>query len=321
MQSTTIKKLFFRFLGSDMAGMIITVFVMLVGFAIAIPNFFLPASLLNILIMSSTMGLVAIGESYLIIAGQIDLSPGALSAFSGVFVGILLAAGFHPLLAILCVLLFGMLVGVFNSVLVNFLKLQPFIATLAAMSLLRGFAFIINNGESIAIKEPRFLLLNTARFLEISLSVWILVIALIMFTIILKTTVFGRNVYIIGGNPNAARLAGISNKKIITVLYMINSTLAALGGITLAARLNSGQPTASQGLEFDAITAAVLGGIAFSGGKGSMFGTILGIFILQGFTNGLLMFGMPHFWQHVARGALLVLALSFDTIRSYIQKR
>ncbi len=310
-----------RFFASPMAGMIIAIAAMMVGFAITAPNFFLFANFLNILIGSSVMGLVAVGESYLIIAGHIDLSPGAVSAFSGMLVAVLLKNAFAPLAAVPLALLVGAGIGYVNATLVNRLKLQPFIATLATSSLFRGLAFIINDGKTEQIFDKRFLALGIDRFLGLPISVWVLLLVLAAFAVVLRYTTLGRNVYIIGGNPVAARLAGIDAQKLVTKLYVLCAALTSLGGVMLAARMNAGQPTASNGLEFDAITAAVLGGIAFSGGSGSMPGTILGIFILVGFNNGLLIMNVPSFWQYVARGGLLVVALSFDTIRHLIRKR
>jgi ribose transport system permease protein len=267
------------------------------------------------------MGLVAVGESYLIIAGQIDLSPGAVSAFSGMVIAVLLKSSIAPLASVPIALLVGAGIGYVNAVLVNRLKLQPFIATLATASLFRGLAFIINDGKTEQIFNKGFLALGIERFLGLPISVWVLILVLAAFTVILRYTTFGRNVYIIGGNPVAARLAGINAQRLTTKLYVMCAALTSLGGVMLAARMNAGQPTASNGLEFDAITAAVLGGVAFSGGSGSMPGTILGIFILVGFNNGLLLMNVPSFWQYVARGGLLVVALSFDTIRQLVRKR
>jgi ribose transport system permease protein len=310
-----------RFFANPMAGMAIAIVAMLAGFAFTAPNFFLPANFLNILIASSVMGLVAVGESYLIIAGQIDLSPGAVSAFSGMMVAVLLKNSIAPLLSVPLSLIVGAGIGYVNATLVNRLKLQPFIATLASSSFFRGMAFIINDGKTEQIFDKRFLVLGLERFLGLPISVWVLIIVLAVFTVMLRYTTFGRNVYIVGGNPNAARLAGINAQKLVTRLYVMCAALTSLGGVMLAARMNAGQPTASSGLEFDAITAVVLGGVAFSGGSGSMPGTILGIFILVGFNNGLLLMNVPSFWQYVARGGLLVVALSFDTIRHLIKKR
>lgn len=310
-----------RFFASSMAGMTIAIAAMLVGFAFTAPNFFLPANFLNILIGSSVMGLVAVGESYLIIAGHIDLSPGAVSAFSGMVIAVLLKNSISPLLAVPAALLCGAAIGYTNATLVNRLKLQPFIATLATASFFRGMAFIINDGKTEQIFNKPFIALGIDRFLGLPLTVWVLILVLVAFTVLLRYTTFGRSVYIIGANPTAARLAGINAQKLVTKLYVMCAALTSLGGVLLAARMNAGQPTASNGLEFDAITAAVLGGVAFSGGSGSMPGTILGIFVLVGFNNGLLLINVPSFWQYVARGGLLVVALSFDTIRHLVKKR
>jgi ribose transport system permease protein len=310
-----------KFFASPMAGMTIAIVAMFVGFAFSAPNFFLPANFLNILIASSTMGLVAVGESYLIIAGHIDLSPGAVSAFSGMVIAVLLKNSVTPMISVPVALLVGAGIGYLNSLLVNRLKLQAFIATLATSSLFRGLAFIINDGKTEQIFDKRFLVLGVERYLGLPISVWVLLIVLAAFTILLRYTTFGRSVYIIGGNPVAARLAGINSQKLVTKLYVMCAALTSLGGVMLAARMNAGQPTASNGLEFDAITATVLGGVAFSGGSGSMPGTILGIFILVGFNNGLLIMNVPSFWQYVARGGLLVVALSFDTIRQLIKRK
>lgn len=310
-----------RFFASPMAGMAIAIAAMFVGFAFTAPNFFLPGNFLNILIASSVMGLVAVGESYLIIPGHIDLSPGAVSAFSGMVIAVLLKNSVAPVISVPVALLVGAGIGYLNATLVNRLKLQPFIATLATSSLFRGLAFIINDGKTEQIFDKRFLVLGIERFIGLPISVWVLLLVLGAFAILLRYTTFGRSVYIIGGNPVAARLAGINAKKLVTKLYVMCAALTALGGVMLAARMNAGQPTASNGLEFDAITATVLGGVAFSGGSGSMPGTILGIFILVGFNNGLLLMNVPSFWQYVARGGLLVVALSFDTIRQLIKKR
>lgn len=318
--ANSIKNLWFRFLASGSSGIIITIFIMLITFAFLIPNFFRPNNFLNILIAGSLMGLVAIGESMLIIAGHFDLSPGAISAFSGVMVGILLRLGVNAFLAVVAVVTMGMLIGLINATLVNKLKFQPFIATLATSSAVRGLAYTVNKGNSEPIYNKSLLTLGVGRFLGIPIPVWFLIIVTLFFLIVLKYTRFGRNVYLVGDNPTAARLSGINIQGISTTLYIILSSLSALGGILLASRMNAGLPTASLGLEFDGITAAILGGIAFTGGVGTLTGTILGIFILQGFTNGLLIMNMPSYWQYVARGILMIVALSFDHLRNIFRR-
>ena len=153
------------------------------------------------------------------------------------------------------------------------------------------------------------------RILGIPFPVVVLLVAFIVAGIILAKTRFGRNVYATGGNATAARLAGININKIKLKLFVISACLASLGGIILASRMNTGQPSAGQSVDFDAITASVLGGIAMTGGTGSLTGTFLGVLILQGFNNGLLLLNVSAFWQDVARGLLMIFALTFDYFR------
>lgn len=303
-------------------GLIVTMIAMTIIFTSINSNYLTSINLVNILVAASLVGLVAIGETYLIIGGAVDLSPGATAALASVLVSVFITnLGLNPLISIILVIAIGGLIGLMNAIAVNKLKIEPFIATLATMSIVRGFAYIACNGRTVYVMNEWFLSLNRIKILWLPLSVIILIIAFIIFGIVLKKTVFGRNIYVIGGNKTAARLAGISPQKVLTKLYIITGMLSATGGVLLASRMTSGQPSASVGLEFDAITAAVLGGTAFSGGIGSMFGTVLGVILLQGFNTGLIMVNVPTFWQNVARGALLLLALAFDFYRNNKRKK
>ncbi|MDR2516263.1 MAG: ABC transporter permease [Spirochaetaceae bacterium] len=285
-------------------------------FSVLNNNYFSVQNILNILVACSLMGFIAIGETYLIIAGQIDLSVGAIAAFAGVLASGGVRMGLHPVPAVLFAILSGGVVGAANATAINYLKIQPFIATLASMSIMRGFAYIICAGKPFAVSNSLFISFGTYRFFGvIPLPVVLLIAAFIVFGFILKRTYFGRSVYVIGGNAYAARLAGLNPVSIIYRLYIISGCLAALAGILLSARMNSGQPSAATGVEFDAVTAAVLGGTAFTGGVGTMLGTLLGMLILQGFNTGLIMLNVQIFWQNVAQGMLLVVALAFDFYR------
>lgn len=279
------------------------------------PNYLSSTNFVNILVAASLAGLIAIGETYLIIAAQVDLSPGSLVAFSGVLAATLVATGVPFLIAVLITLVFGAIIGLFNSWMVNQIKLQPFIATLVSQSIVRGFAYIICGGKPVAIKNQTYIALGRARFLGLPISVWIMLILMIVFGFILARTRFGRSIYAIGGNKQAARLAGINPKRTIVLMFIIMGVLSAVGGIVFSARMHSGQPAANINLEFDAITGAVLGGVSFAGGVGNMGGVFLGIILIQAFNTGLTMVNVPSFWQYVARGALLLIALTSDYIR------
>jgi len=285
-------------------------------------NFITSANIINILLAASLTGLVAIGCTYLIIGGQIDLSPGSVIAFSGVFAGILSTNFNMPFPAVvLIIVVSGTVVGFFNAFMVTKIELNPFIATLVTQSIFRGFAYILNDGRAIPIRDTAFTSFGIHRVMGIPVPVILLLVLFIIFGIILSKTTFGRSVYVVGGNRDAARLAGLNPNRITLINYIIIGVLSSIGGLMLAARMASGQPAASIGLEFDAITAVILGGVSFTGGVGSMFGTVLGVLILQSFNTGLIMVQVPTFWQFVARGLLLLLALTFDYLRKQNRKK
>lgn len=300
---------------NEKLGLIIALVAMILIFGRMNENYITSVNFINILVAASLTGLVAIGESYLIIGGLVDLSPGSTVAFASILAASLLSKGLGFSATFIIVIIAGVMVGAFNALFINKIKLEPFIATLATMSIVRGLAFIISDGKPIFIKDDIFIAMGKDRILNFPFPVIILLVAFLIFGIILNRTIFGRNIYVVGGNKKAARLAGIIPEKMTMYLYIITGALSALGGMLLASRMRSGQPAAGIGLEFDAITAAILGGIAFSGGIGTITGTFLGLLILQGFNSGLIMLNIPSFWQYIARGMLLLVALSFDYIR------
>lgn len=301
---------------ADKISLIIAMVIMIIVFTCLNKNFLTTTNLMNILTACSLMGFVAIGETYLIIANQIDLTAGATAAFAGVLAATLLKMGCPVVIAVLAGILSGIVIGALNATMINYLNLQPFIATLASMSIVRGFAYILCNGKAVSASAKSFTILGSFRLSGIiPFPVIILIIAFLIFGYILKNTYYGRSVYVLGGNPYAARLAGLNPKMVIYKLHIVEGGLTAVAGVLLAARMNSGQPSACDGLEFDAVTAAVLGGCAFTGGVGTMLGTFIGMIILQGFNTGMNMVGLQTFWQQVAKGALLVVALAFDFYR------
>lgn len=302
-------------IGGDKIVLVVAIFVVFVLFTSLNENFLSMQNIINLLVAASLVGMVAVGHTYLIIAGQNDLSPGSLAAFSGVLVALLLSWNIPVPLAIILTLFGGVFVGLFNSWMVNKIKLEAFIATLVTQAIVRGFAYIICDGKPIAISNQSFIAIGKARFLNLPVSVWLMILAFLIFGFILAKTKFGRSVYAIGGSTEAARLAGLNPKRIVTMCFILIGVLTSLGGIVFASRMNSGQPAANINLEFDAITAVILGGVSFSGGVGSMGGTVLGIILIQAFNTGLIMVNVPSFWQYVARGALLLFALTTDYIR------
>jgi ribose transport system permease protein len=309
-------------LHSEKLGLLFALILVIAVFSVLTNgNFISHNNIINILIASAIVGMVVIGECYLLITAHVDLSPGSVAAFSGVLVSLLLRNGMPLAPAVLVVIVIGLCVGYINSLLVNRLKLEAFIATLATMSIFRGLAFIICGGKAVFVTNMAFLKMGSGRILGVPIPVIIFLVSYVVFMVILGRTRFGRNVYMVGGNAVAARLAGINAQKLRAKIYMMTSGFAALGGIIQAGRMSSGQPMTSEGLEFDAVTAVVLGGVAMSGGVGSLSGALIGLFIMQGFNNGLMMMNVPSFWQTVSRGLLLIVALSFDYIRNLKRKK
>lgn len=309
------RKNILRLIGGDKLVLLGAIIVVFIVFNVMNANFFTVTNIINIMVAASLVGLVAVGHTYLIIAGQNDLSSGSLAALSGVVAALLVSYGLPFGVSVIITIAVAALIGVFNAWMVNKIKLEAFIATLVTQSVVRGFAYILCDGKPISINNQTFLLLGKLRILNIPVSVWVTIVVIAIFGFILKRTKFGRSVYAIGGNQDAARLAGLNPQRIKTICYTMMGVLCGIGGIIFAGRMNSGQPAACVNLEFDSITAVILGGVSFTGGVGSMGGTILGIILIQAFNMGLTMVNIPSFWQYVARGGLLLFALTSDYIR------
>ena len=308
-------------IGGDRLVLLGAIIIVFVIFSSLNKNFLTWTNIVNLLVAASLVGMVAVGHTDLIIAGQNDLSPGSQAAFSGVLAALLLNLGVPVILTVAITLLVGACVGLFNAWMVNKIHLEAFIATLVTQTVVRGFAYIICDGKPVAISNSAFIAIGKIRFLTIPVSVWLTIIAFVVFGIILAKTTFGRSIYAIGGNAEAARLAGLNPQKLVATCFVLIGVLTSLGGIVFASRMNAGQPAANVNLEFDAITAVILGGVSFSGGVGSMAGTVLGVFLLQAFNTGLIMVNVPTFWQLVAKGVLLLFALTTDYIRKERRKK
>lgn len=243
------------------------------------------------------------------------MSCAGIAAMFAVITAMMINGGVPWLLAIIIIIVVSPIAGLINSCLVNVFGLQPFIATLAMANVFSGAAYLLCDGRSLPVSDAIFNQIGTMRILGIPFPAVLMVIFFLIFGFVLARTVFGRSVYMVGGNPEAARLAGINPKKISTILYVISAVVAALAGVLMTAKMHSGQPSAGSGSEFDAITASILGGVAFTGGTGNLLGCFIGLLIMQCFNNGLQVINLSAFWQTVAKGLLLIAALIFDFVR------
>jgi L-arabinose transport system permease protein len=256
------------------------------------------------------LGILATAQTIVIVSGGLDISVGAVVGLSTVCIALGVQQTGSPALGILFGLVVGGLAGVVNGLIVTVGGVNAVIATLGTMAAFRGVAFIISDGQSISIFHPLFRLIGAGRWLGLQITVEILIVVVAIFFVLMRYTIIGRNIYAIGGNPIVARLAGLNNTRYQIGVYVLSGVAAGLGGLLLAARTGSGQPiSGSDGLELQAITAAVLGGCALTGGKGTIVGGVLGVIIIGVLNNGMILTSVPTFYQMVARGLLLILAV------------
>ena len=286
--------------------------------AITTPAFLTSANLLSILLASSLIGIVAVGETFVIVTGGIDLSVGSVVAFTGVISGLVLNAHLGSVAGVAIGIAVGALSGGFIGFAVTVLNMSPFIVSLAVLAMARGLAFIVTNGNTLFSFPDAFDNIGGGNLGPFPVAALITLLVFLVAGLILSRTVFGAEVYAVGGNREAARLAGIPVNRTLAIVYIISGALAGLGGVILAGRLDSAQPIAAVGLELNAIAAVVIGGASLFGGKGSMLGTLLGVLIIGLINNGLTLKNVQPFWVQFIQGAVIFGAVLIDSLN---QKR
>lgn len=280
------------------------------------PVFLNKSNLLNLIINNNNVFLTGFGMTFVIMAGGIDLSVGSLAALSGMFAAMLLQNGVGAIPTIIITLAVTYGLGMFNGFIVTKSKIPPFVMTLGLMTIYRGLAVAINNGYTISISITHaFTYLGTGSFLGIPMPIIIIIVVFSIGAFLLNRTNIGRNVYAVGGNPEAARISGISILKTNMFAYGMCAMLAGLSGMILAARMYTGLPSACQGLETNAIAAVVLGGTSFTGGDGDIFGTILGVLLLAIMLNCMVLLSVPSWLQDVLQGVIIIAAVIYDKAR------
>lgn len=293
------------------------------GFIISLqtPNFLLGQNLLNIVLASSLLGIVAIAQTVVIISGGLDISVGSIAGLASVSTALIVGTASSAVIGVAGGVIVGLLAGLGNGLIITVGRVNPVIATLATFSAYRGLAFIVTDGRAVGVRDATFNALGSGRLGFIPIPVLFLVGVAIAFAILLRVTDMGRNIYAMGANPTAARLAGINLDRYKLGIYAMSGAAAGLAGVLLTARTTSGQPASgSQGLELEAITAAILGGAALSGGRGSVIGALLGVFIIGTLSNGMILLGVPSFYQLVAKGLLLIFAVVLSERRFSLRR-
>lgn len=285
--------------------------IVILIFSLINPRFFTLSNAINVMRQISMNMIIACGMTLVLISAGIDLSVGSTVALAGcVGCWALLKWGiFWGIFAAICV---GILVGFFNGMIVSKLKVPPFIVTLGSMNIIRGIVLLFTKGEIISNLPPEFLRIGTGRILFIPIPIIVAIIVAIMTNLILENTEFGLNIKATGGNYEVARLAGINVRRILILVYIIIGVLSSITGVVLSARVASGQPLGGIGYELQAIGATVIGGTSLFGGEGRIVGTFIGVIIIGILTNGLNLAGVHYFWQQIAIGLVIIIAVAID---------
>lgn len=302
---------------ADMIRQLSLLFMMLaeiVIFSLLSERFLRVSNIINVLRQVSVTGISAMGMFMIILLGDIDLSVGSMYAFIGVLCAFVFKATKSPAVTILAALAIGTVIGSINGVITAKFKIPAFITTLATMSVCSGFAYILTKGTPIGVTDRRFTFLGSGYVAgKIPLPVIFMLIVLVAGYFLMYKTRFGRHVYACGGNAQAAKWSGINADRIKILVFVLAGILNGFAAIILAGRLGGGLPAAGEGSEMDVITAVVLGGTSMSGGKGKLWGVLLGVLIIGLLTNGLTMIGVSTYWQKVVKGIIIVVAVILDT--------
>ena len=290
--------------------------LLVVVVSILSPSFLNGRNLLNVFRQTSVNAIIAAGMTFVILTGGIDLSVGSVLALSGAFTASMLASGQNIFISVIVSILCGGLVGFLNGFIISKGKLQPFIATLATMTILRGLTLVFTDGKPITLGSGALAMafgkIGGGSILKIPAPVIITIIVFIACYYILNYTKMGRYTYALGGNEEATKLSGLNTDKIKIWVYTISGILSAIAGIIITSRLYSAQPTAGTGYELDAIAAVVLGGTKLTGGKGKITGTIIGALIIGVLSNALNILDVSSYYQMMVKGIVILIAVLLD---------
>jgi len=312
--SVVIKKLI-----AGKFGIVFALFVLGAIFGILSPIFVSWGNVSNIMIQAGTNAMLAAGMTFVILAAGIDLSVGSIVALSSVLGANIMVMTGNVLLGIIVALCFGLVCGAFNGFFVAVVGFPPFIVTLSTMWLYRGLAYVITRGQAVVGLPVENMNLALGSFLGLPYIVWLIIVVYLVCFVVLTRLTFGRKVYAVGDNAESARLSGVNVRWVKFAVFLISGFLAALGGIILMSRLNSGQPVAGQGFELFAIAAAVIGGTSLTkGGVGGIGGTLIGALFISALMNGLIIQNVSAFWQQVLMGIVVLCAIGLDKYRKTI---
>lgn len=306
---------------------LIALFVLCIVLSFLTDKFFTADNGINVLRQVAVNVCIATGMTLIVLTGGIDLSVGSVLALCGaITAGLLknglrvpsadLFVGFTILGAILGGIIVGSLLGLFNGFIITKFKVPPFVATLAMLTIARGLTMLFTAGHPISNLGEDFAFIGAGIVLGVPVPVWTAIVVVLLAVFITSKTKLGRYIYAIGGNETAAKLSGIRINRVKLIVYSLGAALAAIGGVIVTSRLDSAQPNAGTSYELDAIAAVVIGGTSLNGGKGTVWGTVIGAVIIGVLNNGLVLLNVSPFWQQVVKGGVILLAVIVDKLGS-----
>ena len=300
---------------SENMGMLMVAILLFIGSALFVPNFCSWMNFKGIASSVATVGIISCTMLFCLAAGDFDLSVGSVVALAGVLAAMVSNTTHSVALGVGSGILAGLLVGVVNGVFIAGFGINALITTLATMQIAKGMAYIASHGKAIGIQETAFYALGNSDFLSIPTPVWIMLACFLFYGLLLNKTTFGRNALAIGGNNEAARLAGIGVTRIKITIFALQGAMAGFAGVILAARMTSGQPKTAEGLELQVISACVLGGVSLTGGVGTMSGAIIGVLIMGTMDNVMGLLNIEQFYKYVVSGVVLLAAVMIDRFK------
>jgi ribose transport system permease protein len=306
--------------GGSVGTILSAIILMSIIWGVLSPYYFTPSNIRNIGTYVAANGIMAAGLTITLVMGGLDLSQISLMALCGMVAGIGYQSGMSGPLLLLIAACVGILGGAFNGMLITFMGINPFIATLGTQLVYRGLAFIITNGHYITVHGPMIQTIGTGSFLQVPIMFWIMLVVYLLIGFVMKYTLYGRDIYSIGGNEQAAHLCGIAVPTVKMISYTISGLSAGIAAILYIAQGSVALNNAGTGSEMDVMTAAILGGLSLTGGKGTVLNTFMGVVLLSVIANGMSLLSIGSYYQMLIKGLILIIAVFLDVLRETRQQ-